>query len=158
MQNIFVARGTYLKKITNLSAKKSAILIMVFGRRHIEKTRLIKEFTKKYNFFSFISQNPSKKITGNIQLQKFTRKPPIQAASPKINLSDWRDVLKILAHQTEHDEIVVTLDKISWVEPKDQTFWGKLKAFWDEKFKNKMNVIISLMITIAKELLVKKLL
>jgi uncharacterized protein len=140
----FIGRKRELTLLKNLTAKKSASLVVVQGRRRIGKSRLIEEFGKNYRFLSFSSLPPRKSFTNDMQLNYFIKQFNEISQLPSVSVNDWYDLFLLLANETKEGRVVILLDEISWMGSKDPNFLGKLKNAWDMKFKQNPELILIL--------------
>jgi hypothetical protein len=68
----FIGRLEEMKRLGNLTRKRSASLVVVHGRRRIGKSRLIEEFGKKFRFLRFSGLPPVKHGTEQDQRNEFS--------------------------------------------------------------------------------------
>jgi len=143
----FFGREEELKLLSGLSQKKSASLVVVYGRRRIGKSRLIDEFGKRNRFISFSGLYPEKSSTQQDQLNEFHRrfKEQFKDESQEVSVfKDWGDAFYSLAEKTRKGSVVILLDEISWMSWKGASFLGKLKNAWDMEFKKNDKLILVL--------------
>ena len=144
---MFVGRDSELSALQSVSAKNTASLVVITGRRRIGKSTLVREFAKQQKqkrYLEFTGLPPDKHTTKQDQLDEFSRQLQTQSDLPHMKITDWGDMFKMLARETRADEVLVLLDEITWMGSKDHTFLGKLKNAWDLYFKsnNKLTMII----------------
>lgn len=133
---MFVGREDELRKLSALSRKPIASLIVCKGRRRIGKSRLIAESARSAGkFYEFQGLAPKPGQTNRDQLQNFSWQLADQCGLPPLELRDWSEAFALLAQQVGSGEAVVLLDEISWMAAHDKSFVGKLKIAWDTKFK-----------------------
>ena len=138
----FIGRKEELKKLIEMTQKKSASFIMVRGRRRIGKSRLIKEFSKCFdNFYRFEGLAPEKGVSGKSQLEEFSRQIAQQFKAPFAKYDDWSDALWAVAERIKQGKILILFDEISWMGMDDPTFLGKIKNFWDNHLKQNDRLI-----------------
>ncbi len=146
----FLGREHELSLMNNLTAKQSASLVVVSGRRRIGKSRFIHEFGKKYKFYSFVGLPPSKANTAAAQREFFAKSLSQQFAIPQPPQDDWVDLFWYLADRVKKiGRAVVLLDELSWMAQGDADFLGKLKTVWDEQFKENNKLILVLCSSIS---------
>jgi AAA+ ATPase superfamily predicted ATPase len=71
--SMFVGRKQELAQLKRLLNRPSASLIVIRGRRRMGKSRLIKEFTKSINSYSFMGLAPTETTTAKDQRAEFIR-------------------------------------------------------------------------------------
>ena len=140
----FIGRKHELGELNRYLKKKSSSLLVVKGRRRIGKSRLIEEFGKNLNYYSFYGIPPSNTITAQQQRDEFAKQLGRVIDIPGIKADDWGDLFYILANHTSKGKTLILLDEISWMGSKDPTFLGKLKNAWDMYFKKNDDLILVL--------------
>src|SRR6056297_1595472 len=120
----FVNRTEELSRLHSLYESEEAELAVIFGRRRLGKTALVKQSLEAYDD-AVVYQ--AKQKTTDLQLQQF-----IDAASDKYPgvkriREDWEDVLGYLA---EEDAIIV-LDEFPYLVEQDESLPSVLQAMFD---------------------------
>lgn len=140
--NNFIGRQKELKLLEGLLLKKTASLVVVYGRRRIGKSRLVAEFASKYKFISFSGIFPEEDTTNQDQLNEFSRRFKDQFGKDTDSLTDWGDAFQHLALQARTGRVIILLDEITWMGGQDSNFLGKLKNAWDMEFKKNNQLIL----------------
>lgn len=145
MSGKFIGRKKELSLLKELWSKKSASLVVIYGRRRIGKSRLAQEFGKDCRFYSFEGLYPEKGTTNKDQLHAFYQRFSSYFKSiKKRKFLDWLEAFHELSLKTKKGKIVILLDEISWMGKYDSNFLGKLKNAWDMDFKQNTNLILIL--------------
>src|SRR3989338_10640304 len=132
----FLGRKEELKRLVELTKKKSASFVVVRGRRRVGKSRLVEEFSHHFDhFYSFIGLAPEKEVTKQDQLEAFSRQMAQQFKAPYAKYEDWSDVFWAMGERVKSGKTLILFDEISWMASKDDTFLGKIKNFWDLHLK-----------------------
>ncbi len=140
--DLFVGRESELKRLINLTKKKTASLIVVKGRRRVGKSRLIDEFSKNFSrYYKFEGLAPDTGITIAHQLDEFSKQISENFHSPKAKYSDWSDAFSAVGERVQHGKILLFFDELSWMEGDDPTFLSKIKIFWDNQLKKNNKLI-----------------
>jgi len=142
--NDFVGRREELQLLEGLFKKRTASLVVVYGRRRVGKSRLIAEFASRYNFISFSGIFPEENTSHQDQLDEFGRRFKDQFKKDLGLLTDWGDAFQQLASETRSGKTVILLDEITWMGAQDPNFLGKLKNAWDMEFKRNNQLILVL--------------
>ncbi len=142
--NLFVGRSQELKDLQRYLKKRSASLIVIKGRRRVGKSRLVEEFARDLNFYSFAGLLPDKKVTDQDQRNEFARQLSEYFPESEVNANDWSNLFFFLSERVKKGRIVILLDEISWMGSLDPTFLGKLKNAWDRHFKKNPELILIL--------------
>ena len=138
----FIGRQEELKKLLDLSKKKSASFIVVRGRRRIGKSRLIEEFSKNFDkFYTFEGLAPEESVTPQNQLEEFSRQIAQQFNAPYAKYDDWSDALWAVGERIKTGKVLLLFDEISWMGMNEPTFLGKIKNFWDNHLKKNDRLI-----------------
>ncbi|MES2200099.1 MAG: ATP-binding protein [Chlamydiota bacterium] len=144
MESLFTGRKRELQDLKSLLAKKSASLVVIRGRRRIGKSRLVDEFAKNMNYFTFTGLPPEKGTTAQSQREEFARQLRVALRLPGLKADDWGDLFTMLSSAISNDPVIVMLDEITWMGSKDDSFLGKLKVVWDLYFSKMPNLILIL--------------
>jgi AAA+ ATPase superfamily predicted ATPase len=132
----FIGRLEELRKLTSEAEKKTASFIVVRGRRRIGKSRLVEEFSKRFEeFHVFTGMPPEKNVTKADQLQEFCRQMSRQFKTPLAIYNDWSDAFWALGERVRSGKVLILFDEISWMGSEDPTFLGKIKNLWDQFLK-----------------------
>jgi AAA+ ATPase superfamily predicted ATPase len=140
---MFVGRKQELSQLRGMLNRPNASLIVIRGRRRIGKSRLIKEFSKSFNSYSFMGLPPTEATTANDQRNEFIRQFK-QQFSFGISSNDWGDLFTSLAKQCRQGRVIIVLDEISWMATGDPHFLSKLKTVWDLHFSENPELILIL--------------
>ena len=142
---MFFGRNEELRKLHDLSDKKTASLVVVKGRRRIGKSSLIQQFGKKFDLFCEIQGvAPRESIADSDQRINFSEQMKNIFDIPALPLENWSDAFSHLASHTRSGSVLILLDEISWMAGKISDFAGKLKIAWDTKFKKNNRLILVL--------------
>jgi AAA+ ATPase superfamily predicted ATPase len=138
----FVGREIELKRLSELLEKKTASFVVIKGRRRIGKSRLIKEFSKKFDhFYSFAGIAPENKTTAKHQLDEFSRQISREFKTSLARYDDWSDAFWAVGERVRTGRTLVLFDEISWMGSKDPTFLGKIKNLWDLQLKENNRLV-----------------
>lgn len=145
---LFVGRKKELGLLNDLRDKRTASLVVVYGRRRIGKSRLIEQFAKDNKMIAFSGLPTQSHTTQQSQLDEFTRQMaaqlPIKLPIKQEKFTDWMAVFDELAQHIKTDRVILFFDEISWIGSCDPDFLGKLKNAWDMKFKQNDQLIVVL--------------
>lgn len=141
---LFIGREEELKELTLISTKKSASLVVINGRRRIGKSRLVREFAKNRNLYTFTGIPITKETTAQSQREEFARQLNENFSLPGLKADNWGDLFTILAKQIFKNKLIVFFDEISWMGTLDPDFLGHLKTAWDVHFSQNPNLILIL--------------
>lgn len=140
----FVGRDNELQRLEDLLKSNRACLAVIKGRRRIGKSRLVEEFGKGKDFFSFSGLAPVKGVKAQDQRDAFARQLATMVHLPPLTFTDWSDAFAHLSRNLREKPTVILFDEISWMGSKDPTFISKLKVWWDLVLQKHPNVILIL--------------
>jgi len=132
----FYGREDELDRLSRLLAKKTSSLVVIKGRRRIGKSRLILQFSKGIQTYSFIGLPPTKETTAQMQREYFVQQMEQLLGTRGLKSDDWADIFWHLSKEMQSKRVLVVLDEINWMGSFDPTFLGKLKSAWDQYLKN----------------------
>jgi len=155
---MFVGRNDELGFLNEKYESNRAEFVVIYGRRRIGKTALIKEFIKdkKHIFYSAVQ------ITDNVQLEKLST-IILNAFDTKTyteKFGDWELLFRFLADQcSDKEKNVIVLDEFPYMVESNQSLPSVLQKIWDHYFKD-LNVMFiisgSSMSFMEKEILSEK--
>lgn len=126
----FIGRQTELARLEE-EYQRSRSFVVIYGRRRVGKTTLIKEFLKKKTAFYFLAteeveSQSMKRLSGVIA--RTTKNKLIQ----KANINDWLDLFQLIAdYQTEGKKVLV-IDEFPYLVRSNPAFPSILQNAWDE--------------------------
>ena len=102
MSGKFIGRKKELGLLKALWSKKSASLVVIYGRRRIGKSRLAQEFGKDCHFYFFEGLYPEKGTTNEDQLHAFHQRfSSYFKGSKKRAFSNWLEAFHELSLKTK---------------------------------------------------------
>jgi hypothetical protein len=141
----FFGRKNELDSLERLLIKKTASLVVVWGRRRIGKSTLISKFLDGKKSWNFSGFPPNELKTHQDEINYFVRDMARNIGMPELKTSDWGEVFWHLGNQAEKEsKIIIFFDEISWMGSKDSNFLGYLKTEWDKTFSKHPNLILIL--------------
>lgn len=136
----FIGRQTELGTLETEYARDSSFVV-IYGRRRVGKTTLIKEFIKRKTAFYFLateeveSQSMKRfagvltRTTGNIMLKN-------------VAFSDWMDLFHVIADYKPSEKKVVVIDEFPYLVKTNSAFPSILQGAWDEILKDSNVMLI----------------
>ena len=140
---IFVDRNDELKFLEERYKSKRPEFLIIYGRRRVGKTELIKQFIRNKPAFYFIA----KKQRLNLELKRFA-----QTFSRKFNIwiepsESWEDTFKEILMKIRKKisaKFIFVIDEFSyWVE-RDKSILQTFQILWDE-ILSRFNIMLILM-------------
>ena len=126
----FIGRKTELEKL-NSEYEHDGAFVVVYGRRRVGKTTLIKEFIKDKTAFYFLAteeleSQSMKRLAGVIG--RTTNNGLIQKAS----FTDWLDLFQIIANYKPNEKKILVIDEFPYLVKTNPAFPSILQNAWDE--------------------------
>ena len=136
----FIGRKTELTKL-NAEYNRLSSFVVIYGRRRVGKTTLIKEFLKKKTAFYFLA-------TEELENQSMKRLAGVIARTTKNNLlqkatfTDWLDLFQIIADYKPEEKKVLVIDEFPYLVKTNMAFPSILQNAWDEILKDSNVMLI----------------
>jgi len=131
----FVNRTEELSRLQELYESEEAELAVIFGRRRLGKTALVKQSLKAYDD-AIIYQ--AKQKTSDLQLEQFIDVAADTYPGLKRIREDWENVLGYLAEQ----DAIVVLDEFPYLVEQDESLPSVLQALFDYELDNSAPTIV----------------
>ena len=136
----FIGRQTELAKL-NTEYSRDSSFVVIYGRRRVGKTTLIKEFLKKKTAFYFLA-------TEELESQSMKRLAGVVARTTKNSLlqkatfTDWLDLFQIIADYKPEEKKVLVIDEFPYLVKTNPAFPSVLQNAWDEILKDSNVMLI----------------
>lgn len=136
----FIGRESELKTLDREFNRGSGFVV-IYGRRRVGKTTLIKEFIKNKDAMYFLATEEME--TGNKKrftntLAEYTKQDYLKNAS----FSDWEDLFKIFATYKPETKKVLVIDEFQYFVNVNSAFATIFQRIWDEILKDKNVMVI----------------
>lgn len=136
----FIGRQTELTKLNAEYAHDSSFVV-IYGRRRVGKTTLIKEFLKDKIAFYFLAteeleSQSMKRLAGVVA--RTTNNPLLQKAT----FNDWLDLFQIIADYKPEEKKVMVIDEFPYLVKTNPAFSSILQNAWDEILKDSNVMLI----------------
>ncbi len=115
--------------------------VVVYGRRRVGKTTLIKEFIKKKNAIYFLA---TKEIESQ-SMKRFAGVIGRATGNPllaKAQFSDWIDLFQAIADHKPGEKKIVVIDEFPYLVKTNEAFPSILQNAWDEILKDNNIMLI----------------
>lgn len=137
---IFYGRKEELAVLKEQYASKGGFVV-IYGRRRIGKSTLIKEFIKNKTAFYFLatqevdSANIAKFVSLIADITKNT-------LLKKARFESWEDVFSLIANYKPREKKVIVIDEFPYLVKNNSAFPSVLQKVWDENLKDKNIMLI----------------
>ena len=116
---MFIGRESELKFLNDRYKSPNAELIVLYGRRRVGKTELIKEFCKDKNHIFYLCNE----YTNNVQLANFSKKILGYSTNNLISdsFSDWERAFNYLGELSSDEKIIIVIDEFPYIVQENPT-------------------------------------
>ena len=131
-KNLFIGREYEIRQLEKYRNSKESEFVIVYGRRRVGKTFLIKEFfDDTYDFkVTGLYKRPKK-----MQLKNFYLALQEYGANIKKVPTDWLEAFtelkKLLKNIKENRKKIVFIDELPWLDTRQSEFLAAFEAFWN---------------------------
>ena len=136
----FIGRKGELSKL-NAEYSRDSSFVVIYGRRRVGKTTLIKEFLKEKTAFYFLA-------TEELESQSMKRLAGVIARTTKNTLlqkaafTDWLDLFRVIADYKPEEKKVLVIDEFPYLVKTNSAFPSILQNAWDEILKDSNVMLI----------------
>lgn len=156
---MFYGRAAELNALADLYHRPKGGLVVVYGRRRIGKSTLIKQFAKDKNALKFegLEKQPT-----SAQIEHFSNELKNQLKEnhllQKANFEAWPELFDFLTEYMRglksDKKVILVFDEFQWMAASQSKLVALLKFYWDRHWKD-LNVMLILCGSIAS-FMVKK--
>ena len=136
----FIGRQQELSKL-NDEYNREGSFVVIYGRRRVGKTTLIKEFLKGKTAFYFLAteelENQSMKRLAGV-IARTTKNSMLQKAV----FTDWLDLFQVIADYKPEEKKVLVIDEFPYLVKTNPAFPSVLQNAWDEILKDSNVMLI----------------
>ena len=136
----FIGRKNELHTL-NTEYNRNSSFVVIYGRRRVGKTTLIKEFLKNKTAFYYLAteelESQSMKRLANV-IARTTKNTLLQ----KIEFSDWLDLFQLIADYKPEEKKVLVIDEFPYLVKTNPAFPSILQNAWDEFLKDSNVMLI----------------
>ena len=132
---MFIGREDELKKLNEMYAGGKYELAVIYGRRRVGKTTLIKEFIKGKKAIYFLSREAD----GDVNLSNFSNDVYAVCAQEqkgKSFFSDWEKAFDYIYELAKRERIILVIDEFPYLANGYKPISSIIQAHIDEQFKD----------------------
>jgi len=150
----FKNRTKELSLLNQLYEKGTAKLIVLYGRRRVGKTELLKEFLKKHKGLYILARQESE----TEQLRKTSSQIAEYYHDNVLKLNPFTSWDALFLYLSEKPRVPMVIDEFPYIVQSSKNVTGILQDYWDNKFSKKNSYIIlcGSSITMMEKILGKK--
>ncbi len=131
----FINRDKELDMLEDAWRKDAAQFIVIYGRRRVGKTALIKEFIKNKKAIYFLGRLESR-VDALKRLSRILAKTFADPLIEKQILQSWDAALEYIYQKSIGERLAVILDEFPYIVKTSPQILSVLQEFWDEKLKS----------------------
>ncbi|OGO84891.1 MAG: ATPase [Clostridiales bacterium GWE2_32_10] len=138
---MFLGREEELRILEEEYNKSRSSFIVVYGRRRVGKTTLLKEFIKNRESLYFLAseeiENENRK--GFIEkVATLTKQDYLKNAK----FDKWDDIFDIIIKYNKEEKKIIVIDEFQYLVSSNAAFSSIIQRIWDEKLKNENIMLI----------------
>ncbi len=147
----FIGRHTELARLES-EYQKNGSMVVLYGRRRVGKTTLIKEFIKNKTAFYFLA---SKEIE-TLCRKRFANILAREMQNPRIGqvtYDDWETLFETVADYKPNEKKILVIDEFPYLVKTNPAFPSIMQYVWDEilKDRNVMLILCGSLISMMKK-------
>lgn len=136
----FVDRENEMKYLNSEYEKKGSSLVILYGRRRIGKTSLIKEFGKNKDMIYFLATEESeiqnKKQLATLVFEKLNLEDMV------VSVTEWDSIFKLLVNRKTNNKKVIVIDEFQYLGKTNSAFPSIFQRIWDNILKDENVMVI----------------
>lgn len=137
---VFHNRLNELAFLNEAWESRQAQLLVVYGRRRVGKTELLREFSGSRRQVFYVATQSS----GPIQLRSLARaaRAGLHEEAAGVAFADWEGVFEFLAARSSRERTLVVLDEFPYLAEADPALPSILQAAWDASLRRGQIVLV----------------
>ena len=148
---MFIGRKQELELLNKTFEKKGSQLAVIYGRRRVGKSALIREFSKKKRCLKFEGLEGERTKE---QIENFTYDLQKQIQDPilkNVKFDNWQSVFDYLTGhiQKSDQKLILFFDEFPWMSASQGRLVSLLKKVWDNDWKPSGKVVLILCGSVA---------
>ncbi len=155
---MFYDRQNELKRLNERYVSQTAQLLVIYGRRRVGKTALLKKFIENKPHIYYLADLSSEKE----QLESFSERIQMYSGDRSLinnPFSSWGALFAYLGNLAQKSRLVVVIDEYQYLQTSNKAISSLLQKSWDEYLKDSKIFLVlcgSYVSFIEKELLAYK--
>lgn len=136
--NRFINRSNELGFLERKFNTPGPQFIVLYGRRRVGKTELIKQFSKNKNALYLLAD----KRGTLLNLERFADKAAEHFNEVPPRVENFYDLFKYIFHHVTTEKYIISIDEFSYLMERDDTISSVFQVIWDEDLSNKNIMLI----------------
>lgn len=137
-EKTFKNRVKELEFLNDLYATGNAKLIVLYGRRRVGKTELLREFLKKNNGVYILARQESEQE----QLKKISEQIAAYYSDEVLKLNPFKNWDATFTYLSQKPRIPIVIDEFPYIVQSSKKITGILQDYWDNTFSKMCSFII----------------
>lgn len=145
---MFVGRQEELNILEKDYYSKKSNFCIVYGRRRIGKSTLLRNFSESHPYFYFLGGKDNKQK----QINRFIHELSLNTGDKlidKMKITDWQDVFDLLDRSIEKineksGKKIIVFDEFQWMCNNSEELLTSLQYYWDTKWKDRKDIFLIL--------------
>jgi len=130
---MFIGREKELQELNRFYSRNDFQMIVLYGRRRVGKTTLLKEFTKDKSAVLFFSEQSNEKLN----LEKISRELFDHFEEKHLeNFTSWDKVFGYVGEKSTHERFILVLDEFPYLAESNKTILSILQHYIDNQLKD----------------------
>ncbi|MBP1987302.1 ATP-binding protein [Halolamina salifodinae] len=134
----FYDREAELEALETAYASAEAEYFVVYGRRRIGKTALLKEFCEDRPHIYFLAAQESEQR----QREKFVEQIAGHVDERPPRIADWEDALGYLAEKLQDEQLLVVIDEFPYLVEENDSLPSYFQSFIDEQLSGTDSMLV----------------
>ncbi len=138
---LFIGRKKEIQFLEDEFAQDRASLVILYGRRRIGKTTLIKQFIQEKNAFYFVATEESERENRrNFQhaVSEFTHNTLLK----KDVLLEWDEIISVLSKYQPEKKKIIAIDEFQYLGKARSSFPSIFQKIWDQMLAESRVMVI----------------
>ena len=137
----FIDREKELEFLNKEYESQRSSLVILYGRRRIGKTSLIKEFSKSKDVIYFLATEEAEKQNLNI-FKNLVADNLKNDLVREANIDNWEAIFELITKELGKNKKIIVLDEFQYLSKSNAAFPSIFQRIWDEVLKNKNIMVI----------------
>ena len=137
----FLGRKSELETLEREYNKKNSTFVVIYGRRRVGKTTLIKEFIKDKTAFYFLATKEIESLSMK-RFGKIISRETKNELAERANYSDWFDYFKLICDYKTRQKKIIIIDEFPYIVKNNNAFPSIIRNIWDELLSNNNVMLI----------------
>lgn len=129
---MFINRERELEGLERRCKSNEAEFVVIYGRRRVGKTMLIKKFFENKKHVYFLADMQKEEVL----LNTFSEVVRTETKKEYLEFNNWDGLFKFLTEIAKSERIVVVFDEVGYINRANPAFYSILQRIWDENLRD----------------------